>query len=422
MSHPKNDDGRVLSHAVTEMAEAMEKLAGGDVTIVVPGIGRTDALGQMAAAVQHFKDQALKKLKKKAQEEEDIKRWQQEDAERLAREAEEQRQDQIAIENLAIGLARLAEGDLSYRIGTIFAPKTEQLRSNFNGAAEKLRITMQGIRANANLVHEKSGEISSAVDDLSRRTEEQAASLAETAATLDEITVTVKTSTQGAIQARQVVSSTKSDADKSGEVVRKAINAMSGIETSSKQISQIIGVIDEIAFQTNILALNAGVEAARAGEAGRGFAVIASEVRALAGRSAGAAKEIKGLISTSAMQVKQGVELVGATSESLGRIFGQVAEIDSAVSTIAESAQQQSSGLQEVNIALTQMDQVTQQNAAMVEETTASACLLNDVSGELARLVGSFQLGRMEGENGRAERKASRPSPAAHAALKSSAA
>jgi methyl-accepting chemotaxis protein len=234
--------------------------------------------------------------------------------------------------------------------------------------------------------------------------------------------VTVKTSTQGAIQARQVVSSTKSDADKSGEVVRKAINAMSGIETSSKQISQIIGVIDEIAFQTNILALNAGVEAARAGEAGRGFAVIASEVRALAGRSAGAAKEIKGLISTSAMQVKQGVELVGATSESLGRIFGQVAEIDSAVSTIAESAQQQSSGLQEVNIALTQMDQVTQQNAAMVEETTASACLLNDVSGELARLVGSFQLGRMEGENGRAERKASRPSPAAHAALKSSAA
>ena len=413
---------RSIARPVTEMTAVMKNLADGDVTIAVPGVGRNDEIGRIAEAVQVFKDQAIKKIQQKAQEEEDIKRWQQEDAERLAREAEAARQDQIAINNLASGLARLMDGDLTYRIDTLFAPKTEKLRSDFNSAVEKLQQTMQSLRTKIDAMHLGSGEISAAADDLSRRTEQQAASLEETAATLDEITTTVKNTAQGALHAREVVSGAKSNADESGEVVRQAITAMGGIETSSRQIGQIIGVIDEIAFQTNLLALNAGVEAARAGDAGRGFAVVASEVRALAQRSAEAAKEIKGLISASATQVAQGVDLVGATGKAPGRIVTQVAEIDTVVSGIAGSAQEQATALHQVNTALNQMDQVTQQNAAMVEETTAAAHMLNEESDEAARLVSRFQIGRMESEGIRAERKVSRPAPVIRAAVKTRAA
>ena len=412
---------RSIARPLTEMTAVMKNLADGDVTIAVPGVGRNDEIGRIAEAVQVFKDQAIKKIQQKAQEE-DIKRWQQEDAERLAREAEAARQDQIAINNLASGLARLMDGDLTYRIDTLFAPKTEKLRSDFNSAVEKLQQTMQSLRTKIDAMHLGSGEISAAADDLSRRTEQQAASLEETAATLDEITTTVKNTAQGALHARDVVSGAKSNADESGEVVRQAITAMGGIETSSRQIGQIIGVIDEIAFQTNLLALNAGVEAARAGDAGRGFAVVASEVRALAQRSAEDAKEIKGLISASATQVAQGVDLVGATGKALGRIVTQVAEIDTVVSGIAGSAQEQATALHQVNTALNQMDQVTQQNAAMVEETTAAAHMLNEESDEAARLVSRFQIGRMESEGIRAERKVSRPAPVIRAAVKTRAA
>ena len=408
---------RSIAQPVSEMTVVMKKLAGGDVAIAVPGVGRKDEIGRMAEAVEVFKNEAIKKLQKKAEEEEAIKIWQKEDEERLAREKEAAHQDQIAIDHLASGLARLANGDLAYRIGTVFAPKTEKLRTDFNSAVEKLQQTMQSLRATIDAIHLGSGEISSAADDLSRRTEQQAASLEETAATLDEITATVKNTAQGAIHAREVVSSAKSDADESGEVVRQAITAMGGIETSSRQIGQIIGVIDEIAFQTNLLALNAGVEAARAGDAGRGFAVVASEVRALAQRSAEAAKEIKGLISASAAQVAQGVDLVGATGKALGRIVAQVAEIDTVVSGIAGSAQEQASALHQVNTALNQMDQVTQQNAAMVEETTAAAHMLNQESDSLAQLVGIFQTGRAEAEKSRADQKPGRPA-AARAPLK----
>lgn len=412
---------RSIAQPVTEMTGVMKKLADGDITIAVPGTARKDEIGRMAEAVQVFKDQAIKKLKKKAEEEEAVKLWQKEDEERLAREKEAAHQDQIAIENLASGLARLADGDLVTRIDTAFAPKTEKLRSDFNSAVEKLRQTMQGLRANIDAIHVGSGEISSAADDLSRRTEQQAASLEETAATLDEITATVKNTAQGAIHAREVVTGAKTDADESGEVVRQAIAAMGGIETSSRQIGQIIGVIDEIAFQTNLLALNAGVEAARAGDAGRGFAVVASEVRALAQRSAEAAKEIKGLITASTSQVSQGVELVGATGKALGRIVAQVAEIDTVVSRIAVSAQEQASALHQVNTALNQMDQVTQQNAAMVEETTAAAHMLNQESDELASLVGRFQTGGQAAGSPATARKASRPVPGARAVLKTAA-
>ncbi len=383
----------IIATPVTRMTTVMKKLAGGDHAVEIPGLGRKDEIGSMAEAVQAFKNAAIAKVKRDAAEAESIKVWQKEDEARAAKTAEEARQDQVAIDGLAEGLGRLAAGDLAYRIETSFAPKTAQLRADFNAAVEKLQQTMASIRANTSGLASGSGEISQAADDLSRRTEQQAAGLEETAATLDQITATVKTTAEGAVRAQAVVSTAKSEADHGGDVVRDAISAMGAIESSSKQIGQIIGVIDEIAFQTNLLALNAGVEAARAGDAGRGFAVVASEVRALAQRSAEAAKEIKSLISASTAHVAQGVDRVGETGKALERIVAQVAEINAVVGAIAASAQEQASGLHQVNTAVNQMDQVTQQNAAMVEQTTAAAHSLGQESAELARLVGMFQLG-----------------------------
>lgn len=384
---------RIIADPVTLMTGVMNRLAGGDHSVEIPGLGRKDEIGLMAGATQAFKNAALAKIKKDAAEAESVKVWQKENEERAAKEAEEARQGEITIGALAEGLDRLAKGDLIYRIETPFGSKAAQLRTDFNAAVEKLQQTMMSIRSNTDGIASSSGEIASAADDLSRRTEQQAAGLEETAATLDQITATVKNTADGALRAQTVVSAAKSDADHSGEVVREAITAMGEIEKSSTQIGQIIGVIDEIAFQTNLLALNAGVEAARAGDAGRGFAVVASEVRALAQRSAEAAKEIKSLISASTTQVSQGVDLVGETGKALGRIVAQVAEINTVVGAIAASAQEQASALHQVNTAVNQMDQVTQQNAAMVEQTTAAAHALGQESEELARLVGVFQVG-----------------------------
>jgi methyl-accepting chemotaxis protein len=282
---------------------------------------------------------------------------------------------------------------LTYRIAAAFAPEYLKLRDDFNAAIASSQKAMQTIASTVLSIRSGAGEISQAVQDLSHRTEEQAASLEQTAASLGQITTTVKRTAEGAGQASQVVSQAKAEAEQSGVVVRDAVKAMDGIEKSAKEISQIIGVIDEIAFQTNLLALNAGVEAARAGEAGRGFAVVASEVRGLAQRSAEAAKEIKALISTSTAQVGNGVDLVGQTGEALERIVAQWTKINVVVSEIAASAYAQSTGLHEVNTAIDQMDRVTQQNAAMVEETTAASHALAVESNALAELVNKFKLG-----------------------------
>jgi methyl-accepting chemotaxis protein len=260
---------------------------------------------------------------------------------------------------------------------------------------------MRAIAGNTQGVRAGASEITQASDDLSRRTEQQAASLEQTAAALDEITATVRKSAESAREARSLVANTKVDAEKSSAVVGETVEAMRAIEGSSKQIGNIIGVIDEIAFQTNLLALNAGVEAARAGDAGRGFAVVATEVRALAQRSADAAKEIKALISASGGQVNNGVRLVGETGRALTRILEQVTQVNQVITEIAASAQEQSLGLSEVNTAVNQMDQVTQQNAAMVEQATAASHSLANEAEELAGLIGQFQIDEPQKANAR---------------------
>ncbi|MFD1190973.1 MULTISPECIES: methyl-accepting chemotaxis protein [Phenylobacterium] len=295
-------------------------------------------------------------------------------------------------ESLADGLARLADGDLSFRLNNAFAPQFEKLRHDYNAAISRLEQTIAAIKASTTGMHSSVRELDQAAASLSRRTESQAASLEETAAALDEITETISRSAGNAKRAAQVVSTAKTGAHESNQVVSDAVAAVGEIEASSAQIGQIIGVIDEIAFQTNLLALNAGVEAARAGDAGKGFAVVASEVRALAQRSAEAAKEIKSLIEASSEQVGAGVRLVGLTGEALQRIATQVNEIDGLVGEIASSAQEQASGLAQINSAINQMDQATQQNAAMVEESTAATRAVAHEAQALAEATERFRL------------------------------
>ncbi|MCR5879032.1 PAS domain-containing methyl-accepting chemotaxis protein [Phenylobacterium sp. J367] len=337
------------------------------------------------------------------------------------REAAERQE--LAMNRLASGLSGISEGDLTARIDGDFPQEYARIQTDFNAAVERLAETMRGIVEASGSIGAATGEISQAADDLSKRTEQQAASLEETAAALDEITATVRKTAEGANHAREVVNTARTDAERSGEVVRDAVAAMTNIEKSAQQISQIIGVIDEIAFQTNLLALNAGVEAARAGDAGRGFAVVASEVRALAQRSADAAKEIKTLISTSTQQVGEGVALVGRTGEALERIVGQVSDITSVVTDIAASAAEQATGLAEVNTAVNQMDQVTQQNAAMVEQSTAAGHALAQETHQLGELIARFKVAGVGApQTVRPKAAPAAPAPSRHAELRRAAA
>jgi methyl-accepting chemotaxis protein len=297
-----------------------------------------------------------------------------------------------AVNQIATALSRLADNDLSYRMAGQIDPRFTDVRDDFNGAVAALDETISTVAFATRNVTSGANEISSASDNLSWRTEQQAASLEETAAALDQITATVGRSADGARSASAAATDARLDAAKSGEIVGEAVAAMDRIASSSIQISQIIGVIDEIAFQTNLLALNAGVEAARAGEAGRGFAVVAQEVRALAQRSADAAREIKTLIANSSSQVKRGVELVGDTGQALQSIVGKVGQIDTLISEIAQSSREQATALGEVNSAVNQMDQVTQQNAAMVEQATAAAARLRQEANELDHLIARFNV------------------------------
>ena len=382
-----------IKKAIATLADATSALANGDTSRDLEKLARKDELGAIVKSLAVFKENQIHLAHMQAEQQ-----TLQGQQEAMRREQERQRAEnaerqQAVVSSLAEGLDHLADGDLTFRLNTPFQEEYEKLRADFNGAMLRLQDTMKVIAHNTQGMRSGAGEISQAADDLSRRTEQQAASLEETAAALDQITATVRRTAEGATQAQAVVSVAKGDAERSGQVVRDAVGAMGKIEQSAKEISQIIGVIDEIAFQTNLLALNAGVEAARAGDAGRGFAVVATEVRALAQRSAQAAKEIKALISASAREVDQGVDLVGQTGQALQRIVGQISEINGVVAEISASAGEQSTGLHQVNSAVNQMDQVTQQNAAMVEQSTAASHALAREAEELSRLISRFQVG-----------------------------
>ena len=308
-------------------------------------------------------------------------------------QAEMKRKQDEVVDALRVSLKSLAAGDLTTKIETAFSEEYETLRCDFNDAIENLLGAMSSVVENAGMIRGEAAEISNAADDLSRRTEKQAATLEQTATALDQLTSSVRSAADGAHQASGMVDEAKSHAEASGKVVKEAVEAMGEIENSSNQISKITSVIDDIAFQTNLLALNAGVEAARAGDAGRGFAVVASEVRALAQRSSEAAREINNLISKSGSLVKRGVGLVGETGAALEGIVKSVSEVANNVMEIAASAGEQSSGLAEINTAVNQLDQVTQQNAAMFEETTAASHALTREAENLHQTTERFSIG-----------------------------
>ncbi|WP_176559539.1 methyl-accepting chemotaxis protein [Rubellimicrobium roseum] len=377
---------RAIAKPVGTLTESTQALTKGDLDVVVPGAERSDEIGRLATALATLRDAAKRAQILEAEVAEQSRR--------AIAEAEATARDQAsAAAAFSATLSRFVAGDLTTRVEADVSDAYATIKRDLNAGLEQMRVLLAGMRDGVGEIRASTTEIATAAEDLSRRTETQAANLEETAAAVEEITSTVKAAAESSAHARQVVSATKSDAERSGEVVERAVAAMSAIEGSSRQISQIIGVIDEIAFQTNLLALNAGVEAARAGEAGRGFAVVATEVRALAQRSAEAAKQIKGLISSSTTQVDQGVNLVAETGQALRRIVQSVNEINELISAIAAGASEQSAGLAQVNVAIAQMDQITQQNAAMVEETTAAVRVLASQTEGVAQQVDRFRTG-----------------------------
>jgi methyl-accepting chemotaxis protein len=370
---------RSVVRPLERLRNGMGRVANRDYAFVVADTDRDDELGVLANALVDFRD----KLSASDAAEEDRKKVQAEQAR--------------VVEELTKGMIALADGDLTAMIHKPFDPSYEQLRIDYNRTVANLNATVGSVVNSAVGIRERALEMSSASDDLSRRTENQAATLEQTAAALDELTASVRSAAEGAREVETIVANAQHDANASEPVVQKAVAAMTAIEKSSNEISQIVGVIDDIAFQTNLLALNAGVEAARAGDAGRGFAVVASEVRALAQRSSEAAKQIKSLIAGSSDQVASGVGLVGQAGEVLTRIAKHIGHISGLISEIASGAAEQSTGLAEINIGVTQLDKVTQQNAAMVEQATASSHALNAEAGNLGDLVARFHLAAGEG-------------------------
>tara|TARA_R110000868_G_scaffold408790_2_gene692567 strand:+ start:102839 stop:105901 length:3063 start_codon:yes stop_codon:yes gene_type:complete len=300
---------------------------------------------------------------------------------------------QAVVESLSVGMRDISNGDLTTRLDVAFAPEYEQLRMDFNDALENLTRAMRNIAGETGAMHAETSEIVKAADEMSVRTERQAMTLQETASSLDELTTNITQTANGAAKANQVVSEARTRAEQSGSVVDEAENAMAQIAASSQEIVKVISVIDDISFQTNLLALNAGVEAARAGEAGRGFAVVATEVRALAQRCANAAAEINQLISVSGQHVSRGVELVGVTGETLKKIVHSISDISDYIAEIADAGKEQSIGLAQVNSAVNQIDHVTQQNAAMFEETTSASHALAQRANSLTETIGHFQIG-----------------------------
>ena len=359
---------RIVGAPLDALSEEMTRLADGDLDPPARAAIASTEVDRMARAVSVFRANAVEQRRSEQEQE-------------------------LVVGTLATSLQQVAAGDLTGRILTPFTGRYDRIRVDFNGAVDKLTATLSSVARTAVEVKTGAGEIRSSSDDLSQRTEQQAASLEETASAMDEITAKVRGTATAALQTNKVVEAAQADAELSGEVVSRAVAAMDGIERSSGEIAEIIAVIDAIAFQTNLLALNAGVEAARAGEAGRGFAVVASEVRALAQRSADAAGDVKARITASSRQVGAGVDAVEEMRQVLDRIVARIAEISRLAREIAVSAEQQALGLSQVNVAVGEMDSATQQNTAMVEESTAAARSLAVQAENLGELIATFRLG-----------------------------
>ncbi len=375
---------RRLSTATRAIAEGQL-----DTKVDVSG---TDEIGAVAKAVTTFRDAAIEKirLEREAQEQQNVAAQERMRSEQ-ARDAAAQ-QVEMVVDMLGRALSGMAKGDLLVRLTEQCAPEYSKVKEDFNAALSTLQETICAIRSSAHQVSNASAEISSSTTNLSQRTEEQAANLEETTSSLERIAATVRKNAERAQQASQFAAKTRSVADRGGEVVNQAMSAMSRIEESSREISDIINLIDEIARQTNLLALNAAVEAARAGEAGRGFSVVASEVRSLAQRSSEAAKGIRGLITSSSGRVQEGVDFVNRAGTALGDIVESIKQVVDIVSEIAAASGEQASGIEEVNKALVRMDEATQQNSALVEENAATAKALSQQATEMSGRVDFFQL------------------------------
>ena len=359
------------------MADTMQRMASGDWEMAIDGQNRNDELGIMARSTEVFRDAGMAKA---------------------SADVEQKR----VVDQLSHALSRLAGQDLTIRINDTFPPAYEDLRHDFNKAVGELATALGTVLSGTNGLMVSINEIRTASENLARRNDLQAASLEKTAGSIGEVSTSMRQSAHSAQNAKKASAVAHGQASEGGEVVTRAVNAMAMIKTSSQEISQIINVIDGIAFQTNLLALNAGVEAARAGDAGKGFAVVASEVRALAQRSADAAQNIKELITTSTLQVEDGVALVDETGAKLREIVEQVAEIDTLIGDIARSSESQAVNVVQVNDAVHEMDRMTQQNAAMVEQSSAATRTLALEAERLTDLVGGFRTpdGHMQGGAG----------------------
>ena len=383
-----------VTRPIQRLVAAMNALARGEAMGAVGYTARRDEVGEMARSILVFQEAGAQRLQLEHQAQAHRAGAEQarEQAGRAQRQAVDEERGRVA-KSLGAALATLARKDLTFRMPADIPEAYRQLQTDFNFTIQELQTTLKTLADVASAIHSGSDEIASAASELSERTQKQAASVERTASAVNEVTASARSASASAAAARASVVEAKAYAQKSGDIVREAIAAVSGIEQSSRQAGQIIGVIDEIAFQTNLLALNAGVEAARAGEAGRGFAVVASEVRALAQRSAEAARQIKTLISASDREVGRGVWLVGEAGEALVRIVAKINDINNLVVEIASASQEQASALEEVNAAIGQIDQTTQQNSSMAQETTQAGHALRAEAQNLAEIVAEFQTG-----------------------------
>ncbi|KUR76352.1 methyl-accepting chemotaxis protein [Novosphingobium sp. FSW06-99] len=364
-----------VARPLARMSDAVARLVGGDMRVHLPGVGRSDEIGALARALEQFKDLVSA------------------DTDRAEAEKARAAQTQITIEAIGGGLAALAAGDLRHRVPENGEGALAKLHVDYNTAVGELTAVLAKIVQGCTTIQTGTMEIAEAANDLALRSEQQASSIAETARTLGTFTGTVRITADNARQTSSRLSVARSTAGSVEDIARKAIEAMRSIEGSSREMSEIVNVIDGIAFQTNLLALNAGVEAARAGDSGKGFAVVANEVRALAARSADAAKDIKALISTSTEQIGGGVSLVESSGDAMRQIVGEVSAVSDLVDEIAEAAEKQATGIAEISDMVSSMDRFTQANAAMVEQTSAGTRNLSEETGRLVDQLQRFNVG-----------------------------